>query len=72
MKIDGFDWDSDNTEKNLLKHSITCEQIEKIFHNSPWVAPNIRHSSMEERFLAIRQINNRYTFVSFAIRFKGK
>jgi uncharacterized DUF497 family protein len=71
MKIDGFDWDRGNAEKNLHKHGITCEQIEEIFHNSPWVAPDIKHSSTEERFLAIGQISNRYAFVSFAIRLNG-
>lgn len=68
MKIDGFDWDKGNVEKNLIKHGITCQQIEEIFHNSPWVAPDVKHSLVEERFLAIGKINGRCAFVSFAIR----
>ena len=70
MKIDGFDWDKGNVEKNFLKHGITCEQIEKIFHHSPWVAPDVKHSSIEERFLAIGRISGRRAFVSFAIRIR--
>ena len=70
MKIDGFDWDNGNTQKNFIKHAITCEQIEEIFRNSPWVAPDIKHSSVEERFLAIGKIGNRYAFVAFALRIR--
>jgi uncharacterized DUF497 family protein len=73
LKINGFDWDDGNAEKNLIKHGITCQQIEELFQNSPWVGPDVKHSSFEEeRFLAIGQIDGRYAFVAFAMRTKGK
>lgn len=35
MRIDGFEWDEDNIEKNLLKHNVAPEEAEEAFSNNP-------------------------------------
>ena len=35
MRIDGFEWDEGNIEKNLLKHKVIPEEAEEAFSNDP-------------------------------------
>ncbi len=53
MKFEGFNWDAGNTNK-CQKHGLTKEGIEDFFlQEKIYVAPDIKHSAGEERFLAI-------------------
>lgn len=72
MKVDGFDWNEGNLSKNKDSRGIESEVIESVFRNSPWVAPDIKHSSNEDRFLAIgRNSEGRLMIVAFTFRRKG-
>ncbi len=72
MKVDGFDWNEGNLSKNKNARGIESEAIESVFRNSPWVAPDIKHSSKEDRFLAIgRNSEGRFMIVVFTFRRKG-
>ena len=53
MKFEGFNWDTGNTAK-CQKHGLTQEEIEHFFQQDKiYVATDIKHSTIEERFLAI-------------------
>jgi uncharacterized DUF497 family protein len=69
MKIDGFDWDSGNLMKNEAKHGLTHLMIEAFFKGALYVAPDPKHSSREDRFLAIgRSPEGRPMIVAFTLR----
>ena len=69
MKIDGFDWDSGNLMKNESKHGLTHAMIEAFFRRTFQVAPDPKHSSKEDRFLAIgRDPDGRPMIVAFTFR----
>lgn len=64
----GFDWDSGNRAK-CQKHGVTVEDIEAVFAGEVRVAPDVRHSSSETRFIAIgRGDGLRLMFVAFTLR----
>ncbi len=69
MKIEGFDWDSGNLFKNEAKHGLSREAIEAFFRGRIGVAPDPKHSSREERLLAIgRGPGGRPMIVAFTFR----
>lgn len=69
MKVDGFDWDSGNSFKNEAKHGISRQTVEAFFGRSIWVAPDVKHSSTEDRFLAIgRGPGDKPMIVAFTVR----
>lgn len=35
MRIDDFEWDEANKDKNLIKHNVRCEEAEEVFDNNP-------------------------------------
>ncbi|MBV9389613.1 MAG: BrnT family toxin [Chroococcidiopsidaceae cyanobacterium CP_BM_ER_R8_30] len=52
---------------------MTREEIEALFQRPVWVAPDVKHSSTEERFLAVgRGANRRPMFVVFTLRQEGE
>jgi uncharacterized protein len=68
--VSGFDWDQGNYEK-CQKHGVSIEEIEALFFGKVRVAPDIKHSEAEERFLAIgKSTKGRYIFVAFTFRKK--
>lgn len=71
VKIDGFDWDAGNLFKNEAKHGLTKDVIENIFFGRLRVGPDPKHSSKEERFLALgRNESERFVIVAFTFRFR--
>lgn len=52
IQVEGFDWDHGNRLK-CQKHGISVAEIESFFHREILVAPDMKHSDKEERFLAI-------------------
>jgi uncharacterized DUF497 family protein len=34
--VDGFDWDSDNIDKNWRKHRVHSSESEEVFFNEPY------------------------------------
>jgi uncharacterized DUF497 family protein len=66
----GFEWDEGNLEKNWTLHRVAFWEAEEIFFNEPLVmAPDLKHSESEPRFLALGQADSgRLLFVSFTVR----
>lgn len=49
-----FDWDEGNIEKNLKKHSISCEEAEEVFFDKDILFnTDVKHSQQEERIIAL-------------------
>ena len=68
MKIRGFEWDTGNRQK-CQKHGVSVEEIEGVFWGSDvWITPDMKHSTIEDRFVAVRKVNGRYVFVVFTER----
>lgn len=69
-KIEGFDWDDGNTEKNKNKHHLDKWQIEEVFFNDPFlVYEDVKHSRTEIRWYALgRTDNNLELMVVFTLR----
>lgn len=68
-KIEGFDWDKGNIDKNLKKHNVSNKEGEEVFANSPFISEDIRHSEQERRYQALgRTDQGRLLFISFTIR----
>lgn len=70
MKVNGFNWDQGNLKK-CEKHGLNRKMIEDFFNSSIWVAPDMKHSSQEERFFAIGICieNQKPMIVVFTYRF---
>jgi uncharacterized DUF497 family protein len=70
LKFVDFDWSNGNIVKNLLKHNVTVREAEAVFCNKPlYIAPDVQHSTNEERFLAFGQtFENRKLFIAFTMR----
>ena len=68
--VEGFDWDEGNREK-CQKHGVSLAEIEGIFKNDPRFAPDLKHSTEEDRLIAVgRTSNGRPVFIAFTIRTK--
>jgi uncharacterized protein len=71
MEFSGFEWDEGNRTK-CQKHGVSIAEIESLFHRPLMVAPDLAHSSREERFKAIGTTDaGRHVFVAFALRRRG-
>ena len=72
VRILDFDWDDGNITK-CQKHGVSVEEIEGFFKQEEiLVAPDIKHSEDEERFIAIgRSDEGKPMFVAFTIRNLG-
>lgn len=66
----GFDWDSDNTEKNWQKHRVMPSECEQMFFNRPLVvADDVKHSEKERRFYSLGHTDGgRMLFIVFTVR----
>lgn len=69
-KIEGFDWDDANIEKNWTKHKVYYKEAEEVFFDRDiLVGIDIKHSSVEKRYQGIGKTNNnRVLFISFTFR----
>ena len=69
-RIEGFDWDQGNIEKNWERHKVSFIECEEVFFNRPLVvAEDTSHSKSEGRYYALGRTNDgRYLFVVFTIR----
>ncbi|NEU71429.1 BrnT family toxin [Hassallia byssoidea VB512170] len=68
--ISGYDWDDGNYQK-CQKHGVSIEEIETLFSSKVWIGPDINHSELEQRFLAIgKSTKGKYIFLAFTIREK--
>lgn len=72
MVLDGFEWDSGNALKNLVKHGITIPEAEEVFHNQPLLFfEDEKHSLIETRSIAFGQTNTgKLLTLAFTLRTK--
>ena len=72
LRVSGFDWDEGNCGK-CQKHGLSISQIETFFAGTPRIAPDPKHSTAEDRLIAVgRAETGRPVFVAFTLRRKGK
>jgi len=68
VNVAGFDWDEGNRAK-CRKHGVLIAEIEALLRGDPRVAPDLRHSAAEDRFIAVgRNAHGRALFVAFTFR----
>jgi uncharacterized protein len=68
IAVAGFDWDEGNRAK-CRKHGVSIAEIEALLSGHPHVAPDLKHSVEENRFIAIgRNAQDRALFVAFTFR----
>ena len=67
-RYDGFDWDEGNIEK-CQRHGVSCNEIEVAFGLGVMVVPDLAHSLVEQRLIAVnRNFEGRPLFVAFTLR----
>lgn len=66
----GFQWDSGNIQKNILKHEVFNMECEQVFFNIPLLLQvDQKHSFQENRFFVLGVTDfGRRLFIAFVIR----
>jgi uncharacterized DUF497 family protein len=69
-RVEGFDWDKGNIEKNWERHKVSFIECEEVFFNEPLIVlENEVHSRIENRYYALGRTNDeRLLFIVFTIR----
>lgn len=70
-RIDGFDWDDGNREKNWRKHHVATGECEEVFFNLPLLLQQASpaRSQAEPRYYALGQTDaGRNLFIVFTVR----
>ena len=68
-RIEGFDWDRSNIQKNWKRHRVAFYECEEIFLRAPIILPDLKHSTAELRFFALgRTVQERWLTVVFTVR----
>lgn len=67
--FDEFEWDRGNIEK-CQKHGLALSDIEIFLRGQPRIAPDLKHSKDEPRYIAVGKIHHRPVFVAFTYRQK--
>ena len=69
-KVAGFEWDSGNKKKSLVKHEVANEECEEAFFDyNKKVQKDVLHSRGEERYILMGQTRKeRLLYISFTIR----
>jgi uncharacterized DUF497 family protein len=69
-RVEGFDWDKGNIEKNWERHKVSFIECEEVFFNEPLIVQvDEVHSTTENRHYALGKTNDeRYLFIVFTIR----
>jgi uncharacterized DUF497 family protein len=69
--VAGFDWDEGNLTK-CQRHGVPVADIESLLSADPRVAPDLKHSAEEDRFVAVgRNPAGGAMFVAFTLRIKA-
>ena len=69
-KIEGFEWDRGNIDKNIEKHGIAPNESEEVFLDERIrIKKDFKHQETEERSIAIgRTIEGKILFEVFTLR----
>ena len=55
-RLDGFEWDAGNSDKNWLRHEVRQAEAEQALLNTPLVVEaDLKHAGAEPRFIALGQ-----------------
>ena len=66
--VSGFDWDEGN-RTHCQRHGVSLAEIEALLRGNPRVAPDLTHSLLEDRLIAVgRTESGRPLFVAFTMR----
>lgn len=67
-KIEGFDWDKGNLNKNRLKHNVEPTECEEVFFNKPIIIlGDEKHSTKKEKRYRIIGISTNGRKIALAI-----
>ena len=68
--LEGFEWDSGNSDKNWSRHEVRQAEAEQTLLNTPlMVATDVKHSVSEVRFIALGHTDaGRLLTVVFTVR----
>ena len=71
--IAGFDWDENNSRKNLKKHCVYQSEAEQMFFNEPLlVLEDSQHRQKEARYHALGKTDDgRLLHITFTLRDSG-
>lgn len=68
-RMDGFDWDHANVEKNWERHRVSFYECEEVFLRGPIVFSDTTHSGLEERHFALgKTVRERLLTIVFTLR----
>lgn len=69
-RMEGFEWDRGNSNKNWLAHRVSDGETEEIFFYEPLLFfEDTKHSDKEKRYYVLGQTNDsRKLFCAFTIR----
>jgi len=69
-QVEGFQWDSGNIDKNVIRHAVENWECEQIFFNRPLlVLDDSKHSGSEKRWAAFGKTDeNRLLVIIFTKR----
>ena len=68
-QLDGFVWDSANTQKNWDRHKVAFYECEEIFFRNPVILADPEHSEDEFRFFTMgKSLRERYLTIVFTVR----
>lgn len=71
-KIDGFEWDSGNVNKNRLKHDVDRSECEEVFFNEPKIIlDDTKHSLEKEKRYRVIGITTNGRKLSLAITLRN-
>ena len=69
LRLEGFDWDAANVQKNWRRHQAAFYECEEVFMRGPVILPDIEHLGTEERLFALgRTVRERLLTVVFTVR----
>ncbi len=70
-----FDWDDGNSSKSLVKHGVSCEEVESVFYQPETIrvlGEQITPKANEPRYgLFGMTIKGKFVFVCFTLRGSG-
>lgn len=69
-QITGFEWDTGNSRKSVMKHNVTQFESEQVFFNQPLlILQDAKHSQDELRFHALGKSDaGRELHITFTLR----
>lgn len=73
QNVEGFDWNSANSDKISSKHGVLSSEAEQVFFNEPLLlTDDIKHSEREPRYQALGITDDRRLLhVAFTLRAGG-